>query len=278
MWEAIIFNVNGRIRKKEFIMNTRYYGYIGKGDDNGRFCVRKGQVISGYTVGILLLDVWYPMLPGNVVNAYTYDYPVRLKLVPGASQKRVHSGDPTLLEDLIKAGKELEMEGVRAVCAACGYFGHFQAQMAAALDVPVYLSSLIQIPWIKMGLKPDQKIGVLCADLPSLTPKILKNCGVDDPWAYVVAKGLGDLPEFSAILRSDRGHFDNKALRNEIVTTAEALVKENSDVAAILLECSDMPPYSSDVQRAVNLPVYDFITMINWIHHSVAQMPYYGFM
>ena len=31
---------------------------------------------------------------------------------------RVHGGDPTLIDDIIKAGKELEMEGVRAICGA----------------------------------------------------------------------------------------------------------------------------------------------------------------
>jgi len=56
------------------------------------------------------------------------------------------------------------------------------------------------------------------------------------------------------------------------------VVKPNPDIGAILLECSDMPPYSADVQRAVNLPVFDFITMINWVHHSVAQRPYYGYL
>jgi len=36
-----------------------------------RFSFRKGQVMSGYTIGILLLDVWYPILPGNVACAAT---------------------------------------------------------------------------------------------------------------------------------------------------------------------------------------------------------------
>lgn len=258
-------------------MNSNTYGYIGcEADKDQEFSIRKGQVIAGYPIGILLLDVWYPLLPGNVVNASTYKYPVRHKLVPGATQVRMHSGDPTLLDDLIKAGKELELEGVRAIVGACGYFGHFQPELAAALDVPVFLSSMLQIPWIKAGLKPQQKIGVLCADAPSLTPGILKKCGVADPSVCVIA-GLGDEPEFSAILKSDRGCFNNKLLRQEVIAAAVKLVRDNPDIGAILLECSDMPPYAADVQRAVRLPVFDFITMINWVHNAVAQQPYYGF-
>jgi hypothetical protein len=256
--------------------NTKDYGYISKGDDNRPFYIKKGRFISGYTVGILHLDVWYPLLPGNVVNAYTYDFPVRHKLIPNAIQYRVHSGDPTLVDEIIKAGKELEMEGVRAICGACGYLGNFQPQVAEALDVPVFLSSLIQLPAISTGLQKWQKVGVLCADGSSLTPEIFKNCGADP--SRCVVKGLEDQPQMSAIVKSDRGSFDNDALKREIVEGSLNLVQNNPEVGAILLECSDMPPYASEVQRAINLPVYDFITLIKWVHSSVAQKPYHGFI
>jgi len=257
-------------------MSNINYGYIGNSIDKCKtFSIPKGQVISGYTIGILLLDVWYPLLPGNVVSAATYDYPVRHKLISGATQARLLNFDPTLIDDLVKAGRELEMEGVRAIVGACGYLGYFQPQLAAILDVPVYLSSLIQVPCIKAGLKTHQKVGIICADKTSLTSQVLKNAGVIDPDSCVIS-GLENMPEFSGILKSDRGFFNNEIVRDEIVGTVKALVEKNLDIGAILLECSDMPPYSADVQRAVNLPVYDFITMINWVHSAVDQRPYYG--
>lgn len=252
------------------------YGCITKGDDHRSFSIKKGRFISGYTVGILHLEVWYPLLPGNVVNADTYNFPVRHKLIPNAVQARVHAGDPTLLDDIIKAGKELETEGVRAICGACGYLGNFQSQVAEALDVPVFLSSLVQLPVISIGLQKDQKIGVLCADGPSLSPKIIKSCGADP--SRCIVKGLEDQPQMAAIVKSDRGSFDNAALKKEIVEGALNLVCKHPKIGAVLLECSDMPPYAAEVQRAINLPVYDFITLINWVHASVAQRPYYGFI
>lgn len=256
--------------------NTNNYDYLGKGNNDRTFYIRKGRFISGYTVGILYQEVWYPLLPGNVVNAYTYDFPVRHKLIPNAIQSRVHSGDPTLVDDIIKAGKELEMEGVRAICGACGYMGNFQPQVAEALDVPVFMSSMVQLAAISTSLKKGQKVGVICADGPSLTPEILENCGAD-PLRCVV-KGLEDQPQMSSFVKSDRGSVDNEALKREIVEGAVNLVRNNPEVGAILLECSDMPPYAADVQRAINLPVYDFITMIKWVYSSVAQKPYYGFI
>ena len=258
-------------------MRNQYYGSIQPGDNLNVVSIKKGQVIAGYLIGILLLDVWYPLIPGNVVNASTYDFPVRHKLVTGANQELMHKGDPSLIEEFIKAGKELEMDGVRAIVGACGYMGHFQPQLAEALNVPVYTSSIMQIPWIKAGLKQNQKIGVLCADDKNLTSEILMKCGINNPEVCVV-KGLGEKPEFSAILNSDRGSFDNTKVTEEVVMAAQEIVAENDSIGAILLECSDMPPYAAAVQQAVNLPVFDFITMIKWIHGAIAQKPYYGFL
>ena len=51
-----------------------------------------------------------------------------------------------------------------------------------------------------------------------------------------------------------------------------------TDLAAILLECSDMPPYAAAVQEATQLPVFDFITLIRWLRSGVAQRPYSGWI
>jgi len=242
-----------------------------------KYSIDKGQYISGYTIGILHLKVWYPLLPGNVVNANTFDFPVRYKLIPDATQLKVHRGDPSLIENIIQAGKELEVEGVRAICGACGYLGNFQKQVSSSLDVPVFLSSLLQVNMITQGLKKNEKIGVLCADKKSFKLKLLESCGISDPSKLVVS-GIGERPNFSSILKSDRGYFDNEGIKKEVVNAAKELVIKNDNIGALLLECSDMPPYSSLVQQEIGLPVFDFITMINWVYSSVAQTPYCGFV
>lgn len=257
---------------------VKNYGYVEPGNDNKRYYITKGQLFSGHPVGIMVQDVHYPLLPGNVVNGYTYNFPVRFEVVPGANQARMHTGDPTLLPDLIATAKKLEQEGCRAVCGACGYFGHFQKGVADAVDIPVYLSSIVQIPWIRVGLKEDQKIGIICADRKNLTEHLFRACSVpEEDYKRCCIIGAGDQPEFSALLER-RGHFDNGILRNELITLAKQLVAENPDIGAMLLECSDMPPYSAAIQRELKMPVYDFITMIKYVESVVAQRPYEGFM
>lgn len=252
------------------------YGYTSSDELDGRIDIAKGQIISGYTIGILVQDVHYPLIPGNVVNACSYDYPVRMEIVPGANQQRVHGRDKSLLPELIKTCRLLESQGVRAITGACGYFGNFQRDVSEEIDLPVYLSSILQIPWIRAGLKSRDEIGILCADIRNLSDHLFDQCGItqaDRERCHIA--GAGDRPEFSALLER-RGYFDNRKLEAELVDLAVELTNRHPGIRAILLECSDMPPYAAAIQKAVKLPVYDYMTMINYVHAAVAQRPYYG--
>jgi len=257
-------------------MEKKNYGYWGTEEGrSGLIHMKKGQVIAGHTVGILLLDVWYPLLPGNVVNAYTYNFPVLYKMVKGSSVERLLGCDITLRDEILNAGRELVEQGARVVTGACGYFAHFQADLAEDLDVPVYLSSLLQFPMILRGLRRKQKIGILCANKSVLTAEMLQKVGINDLDRCAIM-GLEKGKEFSKLLEG-KGYWDNDGMRQEVLDGAKKLI-ENNEIGAILLECSDLPPYAADVQRAFNLPVFDYITMINWMHQAVSQRPYYGFI
>ena len=256
----------------------REYGYLSSEEQESQpIFMPKGQNVAGYSIGILYLDnVWYPLVPGNVVNACTYDFPVRMKAVPGLDTPRLHSGDPAIFDLLLKTAQELEREGVRAISSACGFFGHFHAQLADAMDIPVALSSLVQVPWILTTLKRSQKIGVLTANASAISESLLKSCCIEHPERLVI-RDLRHEPNFSAIME-DRGNFDNAGVRREVVNAAVRLQEEHPEIGAFLLECSDTPPYAYAVQRATGLPVFDFITMIRWLHHATTQRPYSGWI
>jgi hypothetical protein len=100
-------------------------------------------------LGLLALENPIPRPPGDVGNPATYPGPVLVKTVPGATIDRlVRRGDPALLAPLLEAARELVARGAAAVSTTCGFFILFQAELAAALPVPVALSSLLQLPQI----------------------------------------------------------------------------------------------------------------------------------
>ena len=239
----------------------------------------KGQVIAGAAIGIIVLgNTWYPLFPGNVANATTYNFPVCYKPLKGGFSEIIVSPqpDPTLLKQTIGAGKELEQQGCRAIVAACGYFANYQLEVAAALNVPCFLSSLLQIPMIGRSLKPGQKVGIICADGDALaSAPALENCGVNR--STVVIAGAQGLPQMQNILQ-DTGHLNSAELEQELVDFSKQVVNENPDIGAILLECSDMPPYAWAIQKATKLPVFDFTTLVNWVYNAVVRRPFAGFM
>ena len=51
---------------------------------------------------------------------------------------------------------------------------------------------------------------------------------------------------------------------------ARELVGRHPEVGAIVLECTNMCPYSADVAEAVGLPVYDFVSFVNWFRSGLA--------
>jgi hypothetical protein len=129
---------------------------------------------------------------------------------------------------------------------------------------------------IMRALKTDQKVGIICAEADSLTPDTLLACGIDQPVRVAIADAQR-IPEFHNISKS-AGYLDNQAILKGLVEIAKELVSMNPEVGAILLECSDIPPYAWAIQNAVSLPVFDFTTMINWIHNAVVRRPFCGFI
>jgi hypothetical protein len=238
---------------------------------------KPGQVSSGEAIGILLLDTAVPFLPGDVANASTYDYPVRFQKVGGFSVARAIGKDPSVFDALRNAAEELVAQGVRAVTGDCGFMVFHQQRLADALDVPVFLSSLLQIPFIGAIIGRSAKVGVITANDRSLDDALLAAAGVENPERVAVA-GLQDCRAFYRFAIEETGSLDSVAVESEVVDTARRLAEAQPAVKALLLECSLLPPYAAAVQQAVNMPVFDYITMIDFVFRAVVKHSYTGFM
>lgn len=238
----------------------------------------KGQVSYGHSIGILCLEFHMPFIPGDVANASTYDFPVQFLEVPGATGEAViRKGDSTLVARFIEAAKELERQGCKAITSDCGYIGAYQPQVAEAVDVPVFLSSLMMAPGILAMLGRRKKLGVMVASGGTLKPEVLSGLGISDT-SRLILKGLEDKAHFNAVIHEEQGWLDAEIMEEEVVSAAVEMQEANPDLGAILLECSDIPPYGAAVQRATGLPVFDWIGFINFVHHAVVRTPYAGFM
>jgi hypothetical protein len=257
----------------------------GRGEASGlaeatRFKARKGQVGYGFSVGILMLDCNIAFVPGDVGNASTYDFPVQYLLVPGATGDAVITRqDPALAPKFVEGAQQLVAQGVRAITGDCAYMGAYQRTVADSVDVPVFMSSLMQVPLVLSMLRGDDKLAVLVANGASVGDRLLEPVGiVGEVRERCVFRGLEDKDHFRAVCLEECGEIDVAQMEADMVQTAQEVAEEHPDVKAFLLECSDMPPYSAAVQRATGLPVFDWIGFINYVHHAVVARPYQGFI
>jgi len=64
--------------------------------------------------------------------------------------------------------------------------------------------------------------------------------------------------------------LDVDASREEHVRVARRLVVDHPDVGAIVLECTNMPPYAADIQRETGLAVFDIVSLVTMVHGALA--------
>ena len=100
-------------------------------------------------LGVIVLDTHFPRPPGDIGCPDTYaraGIPARLLTVPGASARRVvQEQDPALLVPFIEAARTLCKQGASLVTTSCGFLAAWQAELQAAVPVPVIASSLFLI-------------------------------------------------------------------------------------------------------------------------------------
>jgi hypothetical protein len=199
-----------------------------------------GRNLYGLTVGMLMTESHFPRIPGDNGNAATWPFPVAFRVVQGASPGRVVRSldDGSLLEPFVDAAQGLERAGVELITTSCGFLVLFQRQMQSRIQVPFLSSSLLQVPWVAAILPAGRRV---------------------EAGGYFVDTILGD-----------RAELDVDRARAEHIAAAQALLERAPEVGAIVLECTNMPPYRDAVRRATGLPVFDLTTLVGWAVASIS--------
>lgn len=214
-------------------------------------------------VGLLRLDTTFPRPVGDVGNPNTFDFPVRARVVRGATAARVVRGDvAALIAPFVAAGRALAEEGAVAIGTSCGFLAPFQRELARALPVPFAASALLQLAWLAPVLPGARRAGVITIDAAALGARHLEAAGA--PAGTPVA-GLDPGGELAATIFGDRPRLDRDRAWDEVLDAGRRLLAAAPDLGAIVLECTNLPPYRDALMRATGLPVYDCNTLLRWL-------------
>lgn len=130
----------------------------------------------------------------------------------------------------------------------------------------------MQIPSILAFLPKGYVIGVLTYDGARLGSDHLRQLSIDP--SYVHIRGMPANGHLRAIIQNG-AQYDESFMEREMVNEAVALVKEMQSrgklLGAIVLECTQMPPYAEAIQKKVDVPVYDVYTMGIWFYSGLVR-------
>jgi Asp/Glu/hydantoin racemase len=227
-----------------------------------------GKAIYGARLGILMLEARFPRIPGDMGNAGTWPFPVLYRVVRGASPQRVVMEKAAgLLDAFLDAARDLVELGADGITTNCGFLSLYQKQIADHVQVPVATSSLMQVPFIQSVLPASKRVGVITVNATTLTREHLTAIGVDPSTPVVGTEGGR---EFTRALIGNELHLDVAAAEQDILDAGDRLVATHKDIGAVLLECTNMPPYARALSQRLRLPVYDIYGFITWFHAGLS--------
>ena len=170
-------------------------------------------------VGLMQLET----LLGNSTNSKSYPFPVKFVSVKGANTDTViiHPSQE-LLKEMIRISKRLIKEdGIQAISTSCGFNAIFQKGIAEALDVPVFTSALLQVPFVHNMIGKDKRIGIVTANKSALTKEHFHACGITDNIPLTVI-GLENAAEWSKIFENPDQGFDINTVTDEVINVVKA--------------------------------------------------------
>ena len=227
--------------------------------------VTGGKAIYGASLGILMLEARFPRIRGDMGNALTWPFPVLFRVVKGASPERVVLNQAAgLLPDFLEAAAELVSFGAEAITTNCGFLSLFQREIAAHVSVPVATSALMQVPWVQATLPPGKRVGVITVSGSSLTPQHLAAAGAPSDTPFVGTEAGQEF--FRVLILGEKQDMDVDLAAQDIAAAGRRLMRLHPDIGAVVLECTNMPPYANGLQRMLGVPVYDVYSMITWLH------------
>ncbi|MBE1711808.1 MULTISPECIES: hypothetical protein [Mesorhizobium] len=199
-----------------------------------------------------------PPQPESVFNPATFDFPIIIETAAGALEERVIPGDASLEPAYIAAARRLVERGAVAITGDCGFSIRYQAAVAASVEVPVAMSSLLLAPTLLRQLPADAKLAVVAADSRHCGKELL---GIDSSAeARVVIGGIeGDAWPAGVV-----------EMESEVAACVARLGAAHPGIAALLFECTLFPMVTSAIRRRTGLPIYDAATLYRMTFASVA--------
>lgn len=206
--------------------------------------------------------------PGHLFNPSTFEFPVISETIEGAWADRVIHGDSSLEPAYIAAARRLVERGAIAISANCGFSIRHQAAVAAAVDVPVALSSLLLTPVLLRQLSPKAKVAIVTADSQYLKQDLVGLESPDDQ-SRIIIGGVEGGALWQNEMKRPPPRTDVDAIEADVIACISRLRNAHPEIRVLLFECTAFPTVAPAIRRITKLPVYDVTTLCRMTFESV---------
>jgi hypothetical protein len=212
-----------------------------------------------------MLDTRFPRIVGDIGNAASFDYPVifrRMEGIGSADAVTTRPDRPRVLAALKANAEALAAEGAIGLSTSCGFLALYQDDLSAVSPVPVATSALLHIKALK-----DRKVGVITASAKNLTPAHFAAVGAPTDTPFV---GLPEDSSFAGTFLRNGLTLDRDVVEREVVAAGRALVARHPGIDAVVLECTNLPPYKKALEKDLGLPVVDVLDLLRGLYAALS--------
>ena len=222
---------------------------------------------------VLQLDTAFPRLPGDVASPDSYDCAVDIVTIPAATVESIVTDKPERT-DISGFEAAIDMIDDKAkdgdiITTSCGFLCYWQKHLASRTRLPFISSALIDLP--RLTAQYGRSLGILTFDANTLSKPAYADAmaGFDGPIV-----GLPKAAHLSQVITQNATHLDKQRVEAELVELVRTMISD-THIDALLLECTNLPPYKAALKVEFGIEIYDILTVLHDTDPIMVKRGYY---
>ena len=216
-------------------------------------------------VSLFQLDTGFPRIPGDIGSPETWRAGLDIHVVPELSVAQVINSDPGAT-DMTKVETAMDQARGDLLTTSCGFLCYWQDRLAARTARPFVSSALLALPDLRRRFADDE-LAILTFNADVLTsPAFAPSLG---GFAGPVA-GLAEESHLRQVIANDLPALDRRRAEDEIVRLVDGLCAAGG-VRALLLECTNLPPYKQALKARFDIEIFDILTLIDGMKADIVD-------
>ncbi|CAK8994846.1 unnamed protein product [Durusdinium trenchii] len=220
---------------------------------------------------VLQLDTQFPRIPGDIACKETYLLPIHIEVIDRAHVADVVSLDPEAL-DISRFASALAKADAEIISTSCGFMVYFQKMLSELTQKTFISSALVALPKLRARFQ-DVEIMVITFDADILGAPAYR-FALDGFTGPVV--GLEKSMHLYQVISKDLDHLELECAEADMDKLIQTALTCYPDIGAIMLECTNLPPYKHIIRRHFSGEIVDCLSVLEAAFPGLVKSQFLG--